>query len=107
MVQTVSLINGLENKISQLSQEELCRKTEGFKIQIQREITPQAEAVKQTEELYRSATSSAEKEQLNEELKKAKADLNRTIEISLDKIFARGLCHGARSRKAHHQYAPF
>jgi preprotein translocase subunit SecA len=86
MAQTASVINSLEEKVSRLSQEEFCQKTGEFKAQIQKEIASELEAARKTEELYRAAASPEEKEQLNEELKKAKAELNRAIENSLDKI---------------------
>jgi len=86
IAQTVSLINGLEPNISQLSQEELRQKTQEFKAQIQKEVALQSEAVKKTAGLYRSAATPEEKEQLNEELKRVRRELNQAIEGSLEKI---------------------
>ncbi|MDP3142797.1 MAG: DEAD/DEAH box helicase, partial [Candidatus Omnitrophota bacterium] len=86
IAQTVSVINGLEDEISQLSQEQMCQRTNEFKSRVQKEITSQSEAFKKTEELYRTATSPEDKEQLNEELKEARQELNQAMEAALEKI---------------------
>ncbi|MFA5059505.1 MAG: preprotein translocase subunit SecA [Candidatus Omnitrophota bacterium] len=86
MSAVVSQVNGLEEKVRKLSDEQLRLATEQFKQKIRESIKSNEEEVKKINSLYIASFSQDEKESLSLDLNRAKEDLRRVRENTLREI---------------------
>ncbi|HOX55198.1 MAG TPA: preprotein translocase subunit SecA, partial [Candidatus Omnitrophota bacterium] len=83
---SVASINGFEEKISKLSDNELRAKTEELKAKIKQKTSPIENKIKELQDFSKQTLDINKKEEIEKELDKAKVDLKVITEDILDEI---------------------
>jgi len=86
MAKAVSVINSLEEKIKNLSDDQLRTKTEEFRSKIRQKTLKAENKIKELEEFSNQASDVSQKEEIEEELGKAKEDLKIITQEVLEEI---------------------